>query len=105
MADEHAGIWSIVESIGTVAGAAGAGLAAAMKWFTGKHRRMQDRINQLECDKNTHATRIAVLEVHHQANLERLGRIEVGMDNLNKKQDRQTELLVTLVENQGRLKC
>lgn len=71
-------------------------LAGLFGWFNGKLGKIHDRIDLVQERANAQASSIAVLEAHHGAKMERLERIEDNLAALNKKQDRQMEILLDL---------
>lgn len=100
MADDH--VWAVLESIGTAAACVGAGIGSVMKWFRNKERRIHERLNKMQDIKDSHDRRITALEIRHQANMDRLQRMDSTIAAIDVKQDRQTELLVKIIQAQGR---
>lgn len=79
------------------------GIVSLFGWFSRKvgtvHDRIDavhERINLVKQSANDQASSIKVLEAHHDANLNRLARIEDNLSAINDKQDRQMEILIDI---------
>jgi hypothetical protein len=106
--------WSWVRFAGTALGAAGSGVAAAIKWFGRREAAMEaniaeekrerqaevhevkTKVNRMSNDIAANALAIAVIQAQNGATTERLTKIEHSIDRINDKQDQQTELLIKI---------
>jgi hypothetical protein len=75
------------------------GIASMFGWFSGKLGKVHDRIDALHGHVHAHAVDLAELQANDLARVQRLERIEFGLDEINKKQDRQ---MVVLMDIRGR---
>lgn len=88
--------WDVGDTLsGFLAGAFG-GVVTMFGWFNSKLGKIHDRIDGLHGHVTQHASHIAVLQTQDAALIERLARIEEGLQENNKKQDRQMEILMDL---------
>lgn len=72
------------------------GIASMFGWFSGKLGKVHDRIDAVHARVSDHATNIAVLGAHHQANLQFQERIDTTLTALNEKNDEQMKILLEL---------
>ena len=72
------------------------GMATVYGWFSTKICTVHDRIDQVHERVGVHATHIAVLTAHHEANLQFQERIDTALTALNRKTDDQTNILLEL---------
>lgn len=72
------------------------GMASVFGWFSGKLGKGHERIDQVHLRVSDHATHIAVLGAHHQANLQFQERIDTTLTALNEKNDEQMKILLEL---------
>jgi len=72
------------------------GMASVFGWFSGKFGKVYERIDQVHARVSDHATHIAVLGAHHQANLQFQERIDLTLTALNEKNDEQMKILLEL---------
>lgn len=88
--------WDWADSFtGAVMGAV-AGAASVFGWVNKRIGTVHGRINATNERLGVHATDIAVLTAHHQANLQFQARIDQTLQALNVKQDEQMKILVEL---------
>lgn len=88
--------WEMADTVLGGVMAAASAIAGLFGWFGRKIGKVHDRIDALQERANEHASSIAVLEAHHEAKMQRLARIEDGLQALNEKNDRQMEILMDL---------
>lgn len=94
MADPTKWDWADAVS-GAVMGVLG-GMVSMLGWFSGKLGKVHDRIDAVHGKVHSHAVHIAELQANDLARVQRLERIEDGLDEINKKQDRQMEILMDI---------
>lgn len=88
--------WDWADAVsGLVLGIVG-GVATLYGWFSRKVDAMHGRISTVKQAVNDQAASIKVLEAHHDATLRRLSSIEENSSEINKKQDRQMEILLDI---------
>lgn len=100
MADEH--ISSTIETVATIASSVVAAIAGVWRWIKARERRFHMRLTDVEHRISTNDKRLVTLEVQRQADTDRMERIEDTIVAIDKKQDRQTEILVEIMRGQGR---
>ena len=109
MSDEYN--WSAYEVLGTWTALAGAALGGIVKWL--KNQR-QSILGQVAALRESHERHVAAMQLAHHENANRFVKLEAHVTNtqdrldelvemskdMNKKQDRQMEILLNL--KQGR---
>lgn len=72
------------------------GVASVFSWVSGKLGKVHDRIDAVHDRVSDHATNIAVLTAHHEANLQFQERIDSTLTALDEKNDAQMKILLEL---------
>lgn len=95
--------WDWADSIGGfILGILG-GIMSLFGWFSGRIGKVHDRINEVTGRVNENRdlmsqqnANIKVLDAHREASEQRLGYMENALQEINRKQDRQMEVLMEL---------
>lgn len=88
--------WSWIDSFfGAVLGAV-AGLLSLLGWTHRQVNTLHARINATNQTVGQHATDIATLEAHHEANLQFQERVDRALYDLSVKNDEQLKILMEL---------
>lgn len=72
------------------------GMASVFGWFSGRFGKVHERLDAVHTKISDHATDIAVLGAHHEANLQFQERIDTTLTALNEKNDEQMKILLEL---------
>lgn len=106
--------WTALETLGSWAGLAAAGVLALARWISGQKKKILSEVADL---RESHEDHVANMRSAHAQNHDRLIRLEEHqstterelrqlrnlMESLDVKQDKQMELLITIsTTHQGR---
>lgn len=92
----------LLEAGATVLVAIVAGMGSAMAWFSHARRKIETNVQEYIMKQDAIDRRVLALEHANKTTAERLERIDKTLQDVNKKQDRQVELLVDIATNRTR---
>ena len=99
--------WDMVDTLSGIILGVFAGIASLFGWFNGRIGKVHDRINEVNMRINANrdlmnqqAADIQVLEAHREASEQRFGRVDHMLTEINRKQDRQMDVLMELHKRQ-----
>ena len=72
------------------------GIASVFTWFSSRIGKVHARIDEVRELTVSNASSIAVLKSQHADKLERLNRMDQTIGEIDKKMDRQTDILMNL---------
>lgn len=89
----------LLEAAATIAAAILSGIGSAKLWFSSVRKKLEKTQMELAMAQELLDRRVRELEIINRSTAESLDRMDRALQDINKKQDRQTMILIDIASN------